>query len=185
MKLKNALLVIDYSYDFAAPDGKLTAGEAGGAIQGAIAEKIREAHGEGTSIFFMMDLHYEEDVHHPESQLFPPHNIEGTPGRDLYGAVLEVYEDIKGDANVFFLDKRRYSAFAGTPLDQLLQERGISTVTLTGLVTDICIMHTAVDAYNHGYGIIVPESCVASFNPEGHRYALDHFKNTLGATIER
>ncbi len=48
MKLKNALLVIDYSYDFAAPDGKLTAGEAGSAIQGNIAEKIREAHGKGT-----------------------------------------------------------------------------------------------------------------------------------------
>ena len=26
----------------------------------------------------MMDLHFEEDPYHPETKLFPPHNIEGT-----------------------------------------------------------------------------------------------------------
>ena len=33
----------------------------------------------------MMDLHFEEDPYHPETKLFPPHNIEGTSGRHLYG----------------------------------------------------------------------------------------------------
>lgn len=182
--MNNALLVIDYSYDFAAPDGRLTAGDAAQAIEPAIVERIRAAHEAGQPIFFMMDLHFEQDALHPEAELFPPHNIEGTKGRALYGKVHDVYTEIRDAPNVFFIDKRRYSSFAGTPLNQLLQERNIDTVTLTGLVTDICIMHTAVDAYNNGYGIVVPASCVASFNASAHENALDHFKNALGATVE-
>jgi hypothetical protein len=30
--------------------------------------------------------------YHPESKLFPPHNIAGTSGRQLYGTVGEIYE---------------------------------------------------------------------------------------------
>ncbi|TVT27678.1 cysteine hydrolase [Salinicoccus cyprini] len=182
--MNNALLVIDYSYDFAAPEGRLTAGEAAQAIEAALVQKIRTSYEAGVPIFFMMDLHFDDDGLHPESKLFPPHNIEGTGGRELYGEVREVYQQIKDRQNVFFIDKRRYSSFAGTPLNQLLLERKIDTVTLTGLVTDICIMHTAVDAYNFGYDIIVPASCVASFNPPAHEMALEHFKNALGATVE-
>ncbi|GAB3059564.1 cysteine hydrolase family protein [Salinicoccus sesuvii] len=182
--MNNALLVIDYSYDFAAPDGRLTAGTAAQAIEAALVEKIKTSHEAGTPIFFMMDLHFDDDEMHPESKLFPAHNIENTNGRELYGEVRDIYQQIKDAKNVFFIDKRRYSSFAGTPLHQLLLERKIDAVTLTGLVTDICIMHTAVDAYNLGYDIIVPSDCVASFNEPAHEMALEHFKNALGATIE-
>ncbi|MCD2137471.1 cysteine hydrolase family protein [Salinicoccus halitifaciens] len=182
--MNKALLVIDYSYDFVAPDGKLTAGEPAMAIEGNIAGRIDAAVRDGEFVFFMMDLHFENDTYHPEYKLFPPHNIDGTPGRELYGEVLEKYREIESQENVFFLDKTRYSAFSGTRLHQLLQERRVDTVVLTGVVTDICIMHTAVDAYNLGYDIIVPESCVASFNPEAHTESLKHFQNSLGAVIE-
>lgn len=182
--MNKALLVIDYSYDFVAADGKLTAGEPAMAIDQNIADKIDASVQDNDNVFFMMDLHFENDEYHPEYELFPPHNIEGTPGRELYGNVLKKYEEIKAQENVFFLDKTRYSAFSGTRLHHLLQERGVDTVVLTGVVTDICILHTAVDAYNLGYKIIVPESCVASFNADGHKVSLEHFKNTLGATVE-
>ncbi|WP_411842363.1 cysteine hydrolase family protein [Salinicoccus sp. HZC-1] len=183
--MSEALLVIDYSYDFAAPDGRLTAGIPAREIEEELVQKIKSASDANKPVFFMMDLHQEGDPHHPESALFPPHNIAGTRGRELYGRVKRIYEEIKDLGHVFFIDKTRYSAFAGTNLDQLLRERNIDTVVLTGLVTDICILHTAVDAYNKGYKIKVPASCVASFNPEGHTFALEHFKNSLGATVER
>lgn len=32
---------------------------------------------------------------HPETRLFPPHNIVGTPGRELYGGVKTTYEKYK------------------------------------------------------------------------------------------
>lgn len=183
--MSEALLVIDYSYDFAAPDGRLTAGAPAQEIEAALVERIKNFHDSKKPVFFLMDIHQEKDPHHPETKLFPPHNIEGTKGRELFGKVKEIFEEIEDAGHVFFIDKTRYSAFAGTNLDQLLRERGIGSVVLTGLVTDICIMHTAVDAYNKGYKITVPASSVASFNPEGHLFALEHFKNSLGAIVEQ
>lgn len=54
---------------------------------------------------------------------------------------------------------------------------------LIGVCTDICVLHTAVDAYNHGFGITVHEDAVASFNPDGHVWALGHFRGSLGAKV--
>lgn len=181
--MKQALIVIDYSYDFVAPDGLLTAGEPAQAIEPNIVDAINKATRDNTPIFFMMDIHRENDPHHPETALFPPHNIEGSSGRDLYGRVGARYDEIKDMDNVFFIDKTRYSSFVGTNLDTLLRERNIDTVVLAGVVTDICILHTAIGAYNLGFDIHVLENCVTSFNMDGHKVALDHMKNSLGAQI--
>ena len=81
------------------------------------------------------------------------------------------------------MDKTRYSAFAGTDLHLRLQARGIREVHLIGVCTDICILHTAVDAYNLGYKIKVYRDAVASFNQAGHEWALGHFAGSLGAEI--
>ncbi|MFR4698184.1 MAG: cysteine hydrolase family protein, partial [Streptococcus salivarius] len=51
------------------------------------------------------------------------------------------------------------------------------------VLTDICVLHTAIDAYNLGYDIEVVASATASLTPEAHDFAIGHFKNVLGATI--
>lgn len=79
--------------------------------------------------------------------------------------------------------KTRYSAFSGTDLEIKLRERNITELHLVGVCTDICILHTAVDAYNKGFQIKVHSGAVASFNEAGHKWALNHFKHSLGATI--
>ena len=81
------------------------------------------------------------------------------------------------------MGKRHYSAFSGTDLDIRLRERRVDTVILTGVLTDICVLHTAIDAYNLGYQIEVVKPAVASIWPENHQFALGHFKNTLGAKL--
>ena len=48
----------------------------------------------------------------------------------------------------------------------------------------ICVLHTAVDAYNKGFKIVVFEKAVASFNAQGHEYALGHFKSCLHAEVK-
>ncbi|HBF74894.1 MAG TPA: isochorismatase, partial [Lactobacillus sp.] len=50
--------------------------------------------------------------------------------------------------------------------------------------TDICVLHTAVDAYNLGYNIIVHKDGVAALTPAGQDWALGHFEHVLGAKIE-
>lgn len=178
-----ALISIDYTDDFVAEDGKLTAGKPAQAISERIAEVTKEVYDRGDYIFFAIDRHDEGDDFHPETKLFPPHNLAGTAGRNLFGPLAAVYEDIKADSRVFWMDKRHYSAFSGTDLDLRLRERRVTTVILTGVLTDICVLHTAIDAYNLGYDIEIIGSAVATITEEAHQFALNHFKSVLGAKI--
>lgn len=181
--MTKALISIDYTLDFVADDGKLTAGLPAQAISQTISQVTQEAFERGDYIFFAIDGHDEGDIFHPETKLFPPHNLMGTSGRQLYGGLADFYAQHGQDEKVFWLDKRHYSAFSGTDLDIRLRERGVRTVILTGVLTDICVLHTAIDAYNLGYQIEVVASATASLTEENHLWALAHFQHVLGAKI--
>ncbi|MGT2908093.1 cysteine hydrolase family protein [Streptococcus dentiloxodontae] len=181
--MTKALISIDYTYDFVADDGKLTAGKPAQAISERIAQVTQEAYDRGDYIFFAIDGHDEGDSFHPETKLFPPHNIKGTAGRALFGPLADFYDNSRADSRVFWMDKRHYSAFSGTDLDIRLRERDVKTIILTGVLSDICVLHTAIDAYNLGYKIEVVSSAIASITEEAHQFALGHMKNVLGAKI--
>lgn len=178
-----ALINIDYTNDFVAEDGALTCGRPGQLLEKKISELTQEYIASGHYTVFAIDVHDKGDIYHPETNLFPPHNIRNTEGRNLYGSLQEVYETNKEAENVYFMNKTRYSAFAGTDLEIKLRERGIEEVHLVGVCTDICVLHTAVDAYNKGIRIVVYKDAVASFDQEGHEWALRHFEKTLGAEV--
>jgi len=179
-----ALINIDYTYDFVADAGALTCGEPGQAIEKRIVQLTEEFIKQDDYVVFAIDVHDKGDQFHPETKLFPPHNLRGTAGRDLFGSLQTVYEQNQQRENVVYIDKTRYSAFAGTDLEIKLRERGITEVHLVGVCTDICVLHTAVDAYNKGFKIVVYKDAVASFNPAGHEWALGHFEHTLGAVVK-
>src|SRR5699024_9227831 len=181
--MKRALINVDYTYDFVAEDGKLTCGVPGQAIEEKIVAITKEFLDVGDFVTFGIDAHEEGDELHPETKLFPPHNIVGTSGLELYGGLKPLYEQHKDKANVYYFEKTRYSAFTGTDLEVKLRERQINEVHIVGVCTDICVLHTAIDAFNKGFSIVIHEKAVASFNPVGHEWALDHFKNTLGAKV--
>lgn len=179
--MKKALLVVDYTVDFVADDGALTCGKPGQAIEETICRLTEDFLTEKELVIMPVDLHEKNNAFHPEAELFPPHNIRGTAGRELYGRLAEVY---KANADhIIWMDKTRYSAFAGTNLDLLLSERNIKELHIVGVCTDICVLHTAVDAYNKGYKIFIHKNGVASFNQAGHDWALQHFTTTLGAQV--
>ncbi|MGF7535370.1 cysteine hydrolase family protein [Bacillus mexicanus] len=181
--MNRALLNIDYTFDFVDNSGKLTCGEPGQIIEANISEITKQFLAENNFVVFAVDLHKEKDIFHPEHRLFPPHNIEGSRGRCLYGDLQSLYEKHKRSSSVYWLDKTRYSAFAGTNLELILRERNVNELHLIGVCTDICVLHTAVDAYNKGFKIVIHKDAVASFNDIGHKWALEHFKKTLGAEI--
>ncbi|HLS59976.1 MAG TPA: isochorismatase family cysteine hydrolase [Virgibacillus sp.] len=181
--MKRALINIDYTYDFVAVDGKLTCGKPGQDIEAQIVSLTKEFIKAGDFVAFGIDAHEEEDTYHPESALFPPHNIRGTSGKELYGQLATVYGENKDNPTVYYFEKTRYSAFTGTDLEIKLRERDITELHLVGVCTDICILHTAIDAYNKGFDIVVHKDAVASFNQQGHEWALTHFTSTLGAKV--
>lgn len=178
-----ALLNIDYTYDFVAEDGKLTAGAPAQKLHDYIINVTREFIVNGDYTIFAIDAHEENDQYHPETKLFPPHNINGTSGRDLYGELESLYQHHSDRDNVYYTNKTRYSAFAGTDVEQRLRARGVNEIHLVGVCTDICILHTAIDAYNKGFDIVIHKDGVSSFNPGAHDVALSHFKDSLGAKI--
>jgi nicotinamidase-related amidase len=182
--MPKALIHIDYTNDFVATDGALTCGKPAQDIEAKIAEITEQFIANGDLVVFAIDVHRKDDPYHPENRLFPPHNLEGTEGRKLYGKIQEIYEANRHRPNVLWMDKTRYSAFAGTNLEIELRARGIEEVHLVGVCTDICVLHTAVDAYNKGFKIVIHRDAVASFDAEGHEWALRHFRNTLGATVQ-
>lgn len=178
-----ALINIDYTNDFVADQGALTCGKPGQEIEEAIVRVTNDFITNGDFVVFAIDMHENDDTFHPESTLYPPHNIKSTEGRNLFGKLAKTYEKNKEKENVFWMDKTRYSAFAGTNLEIKLRERGITEVHLVGVCTDICVLHTAVDAYNKGFSIVIHENAVASFNEQGHLWALTHFKACLNAKV--
>lgn len=78
------------------------------------------------------------------------------------------------------VEKQKNSAFFGTDLDKMLQEKDVDTVILMGIQAQICIMTTAADASFHDYKVIVVEDCVTSTREEKKEWALKWIKEYVG-----
>ena len=81
------------------------------------------------------------------------------------------------------IHKRRYSGFFETDLDRRLARLKPQTVKVAGVCTNICVMHSVADLRNRDYHVAVYADGVASFDPEGHRFALRHMRDVVGAQI--
>lgn len=181
--MNKALLIIDYTNDFVAENGALTCGEPAQHIEGRITSLCQQFLHESQFVVLAVDIHEREDAFHPETALFPPHNLRGSRGRELFGALQQVYLQHKDEPYMYWMDKTRYSAFAGTDLEIRLRTRGIEELHLVGVATSICVLHTAMDAYNKGFSITIHSDAIADFDPNGHQWAIQHFKNVLGANV--
>lgn len=180
--MNKAMVIVDFVNDFVETNGSLTCGVPAQVIDAYLAETVQSFAKQGGFIIVANDSHLENDAYNPEHPLFPPHCVKGTHGAQVYGKTNEAIQGVRPEQCVL-IEKTRYSAFAGTALDMKLRERKVGAIYLAGVCSDICVLHTAVDAYNLGYSLFIYEKAIASFNPEGHAFALKHFKNTLGATI--
>ncbi len=88
---------------------------------------------------------------------------------------------LRPDARDYFVLKPRHSGFFSTTLELLLEHFEARTLILTGLLTDICVLFTAQDAYMRGYELVVPPDCVVGRTPTDHTRALAHMRRTLKA----
>ena len=79
--------------------------------------------------------------------------------------------------------KRGYDAFAGTPLDGALRARGVTSLVVTGTMTDICVLATVIAALHREYRITVVEDGVATLWPEIQRATLDIIGRAYGRVV--
>jgi nicotinamidase-related amidase len=76
--------------------------------------------------------------------------------------------------------KPRWGAFHGTDLDASLRSRGVETVLVAGIATDIGVEATARQAYDAGYHVVVVEDATAAFTADAHEAALRHTFPVIG-----
>jgi nicotinamidase-related amidase len=76
--------------------------------------------------------------------------------------------------------KRQWGAFYGTELDLQLRRRGVRTIVLGGISTNIGVESTARVAYEHGYAQVFVEDAMASNSAEAHEFAVKNILARIG-----
>jgi nicotinamidase-related amidase len=84
-----------------------------------------------------------------------------------------VIPELAPHADELVVRKHYYDGFNGTVLDGALRARGVTTVVITGTMTDICVLATVIGAFNREYRLVVVEDAVATLWPEIQRATLD------------
>ena len=97
----------------------------------------------------------------------------GAPGTDFDPCLNVQASDVE-------IVKRRYSAFFGTRLDEILRKRGIDTVVVLGLTTNVCVQSTARDAWQHDYRTITLDDCCAEIGEGSHAVSLAWTSRNFG-----
>jgi nicotinamidase-related amidase len=70
------------------------------------------------------------------------------------------------------ITKQRASAFYGTPLTAHLTQLGVQTLIVCGESTSGCVRASAVDAYSHGYHVVLAEECCFDRSALSHKVNL-------------
>lgn len=170
VRLATAVLVIDMIKEFVT--GKFE-NERAKDIVPNILEVTESARSADVPVIYASDSHPEGDH---QFSIWGPHARKGSEASE----VIPELEPQEGD---YRLEKEKYTAFYETDLDELLEEFGIDRVILTGVLTHICIQHTAADAFYRNYEIVVPRGCVEDLSDEENERALDFMENNYGAEV--
>jgi nicotinamidase-related amidase len=170
--MADALIVVDMLKGFLEPGYHLYCGDDARRIIPAVRRLVEAEHRRGSQVFYLHDTHKPDDL---EFKLFARHCVMGTAETEL----VRELADLPGA----HIPKARYSGFFGTDLEERLAALRPGRITICGVCTDICVLHTAADARNRDYEVVVPRDCVASFDAEQHRWALRHMERVLGVKL--
>ncbi|MDD5748497.1 MAG: cysteine hydrolase [Actinomycetota bacterium] len=168
----SALLIVDMIKDFADPEGKLFVSDAKQTVS-YIASLISEARKRGITVIYVNDSHDSDDE---EFKKWGVHAVEGTWGS-------KVIDELSPANSDYVLEKKRFSAFFSTKLEELMKKLGVKHIVLVGTVTNICIFVSAVDAIMRGYEVTVPRKGVSALNNEDNEFALDQLSRVFGADV--
>src|SRR6202035_602993 len=182
-----ALVIIDMQRDFLEPGGFGAAlGNDVSKLQAAVAPckaALAAARRVG-----MLVIHTREG-HRPDLTDAPPHKVErGDPAnrigaRGPMGRILvrgepghDIIPELYPLPSEPVIDKPGKGAFYQTDLDLMLHNRGIDTLFVCGVTTEVCVNTTVREANDRGYRCIVLSDCCASYFPDFHEYGLKMIK---------
>jgi len=160
------LVVVDMQNDFI--EGALGTNEAIKIVD-SVKAKINSYLEAGDTIIYTQDTHTNEYLQTQEGQNLPvEHCIKGTSGWDIaQGLYLDGCQVIEKQS------------FGSLELAELIAGiKGVSSIELVGLCTDICVISNAMilKAKMPEVPIVVDASCCAGVTEDSHKTALDAMK---------
>ena len=180
----DALLIVDFQNDFC-PGGALPVAE-GDRIAGPVNALLdsfdlvvatRDWHPPDHGSFVGVEVDADKWRGADPPSIWPVHCVQGTDGAELHPALdranIDVVIDKGQDPN-----SQGYSGFQDTTLAELLRERGVERLFVTGLATDYCVKNTVLDARRLGFEVTVVEDAVRGVDvePGGSERALEEME---------
>jgi len=92
----------------------------------------------------------------------------------------EIVPELGPKDNDVVIAKKQWGAFYGTDLDLQLRRRGLDTIVLCGISTNVGVESTARFAYEYGYQQIFAEDATAARSVEEHSNSFDHTFKRIG-----
>lgn len=93
---------------------------------------------------------------------------------------MEYAPELGHDDRDLHILKRNWGAFYGTELDLQLRRRGVRTIVLGGVATNMGVESTARDAFERGYEQVFVEDGMASMSAEAHSFAVKNIFPRMG-----
>jgi nicotinamidase-related amidase len=182
-----ALVIIDMQRDFVDPGGF---GEALGndvsLLRKAIAptQKVLEAARKRKMLVIHTREGHRPDLSDlPQSKKLRGHLKTGIGDKGPMGRILvrgeyghDIVDDLKPAPGEPVVDKPGKGAFYATDLDSMLHNRGIRSLVVCGVTTEVCVNTTVREANDRGYDCLVLEDCVGSYFPQFQKAALEMIK---------
>jgi nicotinamidase-related amidase len=80
--------------------------------------------------------------------------------------------------------KHQWGAFYGTDLDVQLRRRGVKTVVIGGIATNMGVESTARQAHEHGYDVVIAEDASTGLSAEMHDFAVTKIFPMLSRVVK-
>lgn len=185
---KTALLILDPQNDLLSPEGKLYAATKPVLEKYAVIanlNKLIAIFNEFDSTIIFSPITFSEDYseagHNPygvmTSVISSQGMIKGTFGGDISNLLDRKESDI-------VIERSSIIAFEGTELEKILKEKGINTLVLCGLLSDICIEGTMRAAYGKGFEVYVSVDATATLSLEKQQITMEHSFPLFSKSIE-
>lgn len=102
--------------------------------------------------------------------------------RSLDPAQAEFYEVLPRPGEVV-IPKYKYSGFVSTYLDQFLRSKGIDTLIITGIATNVCVESTARDGFMREFHVVIPSDLTEGTSTEAKKWSLRNLDMFFGEVV--
>lgn len=116
----------------------------------------------------------------PAVALRPPVDRSFTRGASLPPNWGELVPELSRREGELLITKRQWGAFYGTELDLQLRRRGVRTIILGGISTNMGVESTARDAFERGYHLLLAEDAMAARSAAAHQASVEQVFPLLG-----